>query len=174
MRCPVQNEKSQNLIDYSVCIKRGIIFKLVLQYPDRYWYIGQNGYCFMCMFLLIQSIAVLWLYQNARNLFEMSTYFIYFWLYSKTCVKQPLLKRRNLVFKTNYRLMQVKSYHLSLRSLFCLFLSGCSTQVLLYAFFLCIQINFYYAKAGFILFWKQCRSRSCYWSGPDVIKLFYA
>ena len=52
-------------------------------------------------------------------------------------------KDRKLVFKTNYRLMQVKSiaecpngsilqyfwpslsYHLSLRSLFCLFLSGC-------------------------------------------------
>ena len=55
-----------------------------------------------------------------------------------------------LVFKTNYRLMQVKSiaecskgsilqyfrpslsYHLSLRSLFCLFLSCRFTQVLLY------------------------------------------
>ena len=59
-------------------------------------------------------------------------------------------KDRKLVFKTNYRLMQVKSisecskgsilqyfwpslsYHLSLRFLFCLFLSGCFTQVLLY------------------------------------------
>ena len=59
-------------------------------------------------------------------------------------------KDRKLVFKTNYRLMQVKSiaecsegsilqyfrpslsYHLSKRSLFCLFLSGCFTQVLLY------------------------------------------
>ena len=57
---------------------------------------------------------------------------------------------RKLFFKTNYRLMQVKnisksskgsilqyllpslSYHLSLRSLFCLFLSGRFTQVLLY------------------------------------------
>ena len=55
-----------------------------------------------------------------------------------------------MFFKTNYRLMQVKSiaecskasilqyfrpsfsYHLSLRSLFCLFLSGRFTQVLLY------------------------------------------
>ena len=61
-------------------------------------------------------------------------------VYSKTCVKQPLLKRPKKVFKTNYRLMQVKSieecskgsilqyfrrslgYHLSSRSLFCLFL----------------------------------------------------
>ena len=57
----------------------------------------------------------------------------------KTCVKWPLSKGRKLVFKTNYRLMQVKSiaecsegsilqyyrpalsYHLSLRSMFCLF-----------------------------------------------------
>ena len=30
-------------------------------------------------------------------------------LYSKTCVKRPLSKRPKLVFKTNYRLMQVKS-----------------------------------------------------------------
>ena len=29
--------------------------------------------------------------------------------YSKTCVKQPLSKDHKLVFKTNYRLMQVKS-----------------------------------------------------------------
>ena len=29
--------------------------------------------------------------------------------YSKTCVKRPLSKDQKLVFKTNYRLMQVKS-----------------------------------------------------------------
>ena len=58
-------------------------------------------------------------------------------------------KDRKLVFKTDYRLMQVKSiaecskgsilqyfrpslsYYLSIRSLFCLFLSGRFTQVLL-------------------------------------------
>ena len=41
---------------------------------------------------------------------------------------------KNLVFKTNYRLMQVKriSYHLPLTSSFCLFLSGRLTQVLLF------------------------------------------
>ena len=59
-------------------------------------------------------------------------------------------KDRKLVFKTSHRLMQVKSiaecskgsilqyfrpslrYHLSSRSLFCLFWSGCFTKVLLY------------------------------------------
>ena len=78
-------------------------------------------------------------------------------MYSKTCVKWPLSKRPKMVFKTNYRLMQVKSiadlmqvksiaecskgsilqyfrsslsYHLSLRSLFCLF-NGSFTKVLL-------------------------------------------
>ena len=66
--------------------------------------------------------------------------------YIKTCLKRPLKKmffRPKMVFKTDYRLMQVKSiaecsfrpslsYHLSLRSLFCLFLSSCLRQVLLY------------------------------------------
>ena len=65
------------------------------------------------------------------------------YMYSKTCVKRTLSKRPKIgVFKINYRLMQVESfaecskrsilqyfrpslsYHLSLRSLFCLFLSG--------------------------------------------------
>ena len=62
----------------------------------------------------------------------------------------PLLKVQKLVFKTNYRSMQVKSiaecskgsilqyfrpslsYHLSLRYLFCVFLSGRFTQILLF------------------------------------------
>ena len=30
-------------------------------------------------------------------------------IYSKTCVKRPLSKRPKIVFKTNYRFMQVKS-----------------------------------------------------------------
>ena len=73
------------------------------------------------------------------------------WADSKTCVKRPLSKRPKIGFKTNYLLMQVKSiaecskwsilqyfrpslsYHLSLRSFFCLFLSGRFTQVLLYS-----------------------------------------
>ena len=53
------------------------------------------------------------------------------------------MKTKKLVFKTDYCLMHVKSiaecskrpslsYNLSLRSLFCLFLSGCLRQVLLY------------------------------------------
>ena len=68
-------------------------------------------------------------------------------IYSETCLKK---EDQKLVFKTEYRLMQVKSiadcskgsimqyfrpslsYHLSLRSLFCLFLSGRLRQVLLY------------------------------------------
>ena len=58
-------------------------------------------------------------------------------------------RRPNIVFNTEYRFMQIKSiaecngsilqyfrpslrYHLSLRSLFCLFLIGCLRQVLLY------------------------------------------
>ena len=70
------------------------------------------------------------------------------YFYSKFCVKRPLSKRPKTGAQTN-RLMQVKSiaecskgsilqnfrpslsYHFSLRSLFCLFLSGLYTQVLL-------------------------------------------
>ena len=71
------------------------------------------------------------------------------------CTVKPVLsghskRRPKIVFKTDYRLMQVKSiaecsngsilqyfrpslsHHLSLRSLFCLFLSGYLKQVLLY------------------------------------------
>ena len=78
------------------------------------------------------------------------TRFVSYYKYSKTCLKRPLRKKRpKLVFKTDYRWMQVKSiaecskgsilqyfqpslsYHLSLRSLFCLFLNGRLRQVLL-------------------------------------------
>ena len=69
--------------------------------------------------------------------------------YSETSVKRHSQKDQKLGFTTNYRLMQVKgiaecskgsilqyfrpslSYHLSLRPLFCLFLGGRFTQVLL-------------------------------------------
>ena len=75
---------------------------------------------------------------------------------SKTCVKLPLSKTPKLVFKTNYRLMQVKSiaecskgfqpslsYHFPLRPFFCLFLSGCfySGFTVLHRFY-CI-VSFY-------------------------------
>ena len=81
--------------------------------------------------------------------------------YSKTCVKRLLSKNRKLVFNTNCRFMQVKSiadcsngsilqyfrhslsyiYLFSLRSLFCLLLSGRFTKALMYCIFLldCIQ-----------------------------------
>ena len=70
--------------------------------------------------------------------------------YSKTCGKSHIQKDQKLVFNTNYHLMQVEStaecskgsnllyfrpalsLHLSLRYLFCLFLSGRFTQCLLY------------------------------------------
>ena len=72
--------------------------------------------------------------------------------YSKTCLNRPPTQKEDqkLVFKRDYRLIQVKriaecspwnilqcfrpslSYHLSLRFLFCLFLSGRLRQVLLY------------------------------------------
>ena len=64
-------------------------------------------------------------------------------LYSKTCVKQPLSKRHKIGFQDQlwlnaspWSILQYfwpsLSYHLSSRSLFCLTLIGCFTQVLLY------------------------------------------
>ena len=71
-------------------------------------------------------------------------------LYSKTCLKGHSQKDQKWVFKTNYRLMQVKSiaecskgsilqyfrpalkYNLALRPLFCLYLSGRLRPVSLY------------------------------------------
>ena len=64
-------------------------------------------------------------------------------MYSKTCLKRPLSKRAKTGFQDQLspnacqkycRMLQGPSlsYHLSLRSLFCLFLSGCLWQVLLY------------------------------------------
>ena len=108
----------------------------------------------LCMLNIFDHLALIWAYGFMR--------------YSKTCVKRPLSKDRKLIFKTNYRVMQVKSiadcskgsilqyfrpalsYHLSLRSLICLFLSGRLTQVLLYFFFLQVQ--------DFSSSWQSCVS----------------
>ena len=55
--------------------------------------------------------------------------------YSKTCVKRPLSRRQNIGFQDQLSLNAGQKYcrmhHLSLISLFCLFLSGRFTQVLL-------------------------------------------
>ena len=77
------------------------------------------------------------------NLFQIEKYI---------CLLRPIQKDQKLVFKADYGLMQVKSiaerskgsilqyfrpsltYHLSLSSLFCLFLSGRLRQILLYVF----------------------------------------
>ena len=71
-------------------------------------------------------------------------------IYSKTCLKQPLKRDQKLGFQDQLSLIAVQkycrmlqesilqyfwhalSYHLSLRPLFCLFLSGCLRQVFLY------------------------------------------
>ena len=66
------------------------------------------------------------------------------WLYRKTCLKLPLKKEDQLLLNAGQkycRMLQesilqyfwaLLSYHLLLRSLFCLFFSGCLRQVLLY------------------------------------------
>ena len=85
-------------------------------------------------------------------------YYITFHLNTeKNCHKRPLKKDQKWAFKTNYRLMQVKSiagcskgsilqyfrpslsYHFSLRSLFCLFLHGRFRLVLQYHYTMVCQ-----------------------------------
>ena len=92
--------------------------------------------------------------------------YMYFDIQKNLCItKRPLSsKRSKMVFKTYYGLMQIKSiaecpkgsilqyfrpslsYQLSLRPWFCLFLSGCFTQVLLHRLIvgLTIMLNFDY------------------------------
>ena len=105
----------------------------------KYWFIVQVKKCgsWSAGFIRSQLIRIYTIFKS---------------VYSKTCVKRLLSKRQKIVFQDQFCLMQVKSiaecskgsilqyfwpslsYHLSLRSLFCLFLSGCFTQVLLYDF----------------------------------------
>ena len=104
----------------------------------------------------------------------------YIQIYSKTCVKWPLSKRPKMGFKTNYLLMQVKSiaecskgsilnyfrpslsYQLSLRSLFCLFLSGHITQVLLH-FHQYLSLFPYIRIIAFIQLMALCESLHQIW-----------
>ena len=94
------------------------------------------------------------------------------WWYSKTCVKWPLPLRPKISFPDQFLLnagqkychiLQYSqpslSYHLSLRSLFCLFLSSRFTQVLLYLInsaycpivllHLFLDLNFYLIETSF-------------------------
>ena len=91
---------------------------------------------------------------NGKGLgtFVFSENIVIFMQYSKTGLKRPLKTKTKIWIQADYRLMQVKStaecskrafcntfdLHkatiLSLRHLFCLFLSGCLRQVLLYLY----------------------------------------
>ena len=101
----------------------------------------------------IVTINVLWLFlmmlcvglQCVIVVFPDQTHFF---VYSKACLKQPLKEDQKLFFKTKYRLMQVRSIaecskrafcntfdlHKVICPLFCLVLSGCLSQVLLYMY----------------------------------------
>ena len=105
--------------------------------------------------------------------------------YSKTCLKRPIKQDQKKGFKTDYRLMQVQSiaecshwsilqylwpslsYHLSLRYLFCLFLSGRLRQVLLFilvllsVFFIRDQNHFKHNPCHFFLVNSKGLPRKC-------------
>ena len=128
----------------SVCVKTLVFscqkcdFKIVLMSYDK-----QN--------LLNTSAPVL---LNSLNSVQKSDSMTY----SKTCLKRPLKKKKTknristwVIAKYRSKVLQnaprgsilqnfqpAFSYHLSLRPLFCLFLSGCLRQVLLYTVCHCI------------------------------------
>ena len=84
--------------------------------------------------------------------FVFSENIVIFMQYSKTCLKRPLKTKSKFGFQYRLslnagqkycRMLQESilhyfrpslSYHLSLRNLFCLFLSGCLRRVLLYLY----------------------------------------
>ena len=95
-----------------------------------------------------------------NSLQRLSNLAVVSWTVTKPVLSGHSKRRPKMFLKTDYRFMQVKSiaecskgsilqyfrpslsYHLSLRSLFCLFLSGRLRQVLLYP-----------TKAGFLVLW---------------------
>ena len=103
-----------------------------------------------------------------------------FKIQSNLCKTANLSKRPKIVFKTNYRLVRVKSiaecskgsilqyfqpslsYQLSSRFLFCLFLSGRFTQILL------LDTNSY-SKCPKIL--KSFRSQMKYWFHNMLVRI---
>ena len=126
------------------------MFFLVLQWScwrRKSWLFCSNNVlarlaalCVLCLFLAVPCIR-LW---SVAVALCGHTHFL-FLIYIKTCVKRPLSKRPKMFFKTDYRLMQVKSiaecsilqyvwpsfsYHLSLRSFWVAFYT-CYTVVLI-------------------------------------------
>ena len=97
--------------------------------------------------------------------------YYYVAIYSKICVKRPLAKRPKIAFQDQFslnagqkycRILQYfwpsLSYHLSLRSLFCLFLSDRLRQVLLYIMFCASTRGFEtYRICANVSFIRPCR-----------------
>ena len=105
-----------------------------------------------CPFLVPQIFSIYFKFK-ASFFDKRSSIPLLIYIYSKTCPKLPLKKMTKIGFKTDYRLMQVKSiaecigsilqyfqlllsYRLPLRSLFWLFLSDRLRQVLPYTSYL--------------------------------------
>ena len=151
---------------YTIILNNGAISYLLtwweLLNASNEWYTGEQTFCFI-IFYPINRYMCKQTHSQGYQVFK-STHptvkaFGFRWnhQYSKTCVKRPLSKGQNWVSRPIIALCRSKvlqnapkgsilqyvwpslSYHLSLRSLYCLFLSGRFTQVLLY-----IQKMFYF------------------------------
>ena len=82
------------------------------------------------VFLCPDIYAFIFIYPDFLTVWNYTSHPVIWWIYSKTCVKRPLSKRPKIGFQDQL-LIQVKSIA-ELRTLLCLFLSGCFTQGLLY------------------------------------------
>ena len=80
------------------------------------------------------------------------TFLAKYQVYSKTCIKQPLSKRPKLVFKTDYRLLKVKSITECSKWSILRFLTFIKLPVVIKTFILSIlEWPFYIRPVGFTL-----------------------
>ena len=104
---------------------------------------------------------------------------VYPFLHSKACLKRPLKNKTKIGFQDQLLLNAVQkycrmlqesilqyfrpslSYHLSLRPLFCLFLSGRLRQVLLYS--ICMSMKSWTINFGTMIFGQSCIVCSMPW-----------
>ena len=98
--------------------------------------------------------------------------------YTKACVKQPLSKDQKLVFKINYRLMQVKSIAECSKWSILQYLTFIKLPFVIKIFVLCIfewlfytcftvyELRISYQSSDTILFWIHCMNEQC---DPDQL-----
>ena len=130
------------------------VYNYVFLYLDKHSFSGECPWALLFI-QLTYWIPVISMYLQAewKTVWILNIRSQLRWIYSTTCLKRPLKKKTKIVFQDRLsvntgqkycRMLQESilqyfrtslSYYLSLRSLFCLFWSGCLRQVLLYTVF---------------------------------------